>query len=185
MSTRSSQHVMVVIVILVLLLSSACRASSRETGIVVSPLPTPASLASQSPIATTLPEPETPPTIQILVPEEGKGTVIVVLYDQTLNAPYAFQYIYLAKVLELQKQGGGDSMFFAELDVKTAPFAQTDEDGRLLIENVEPGRYALAVRLPNLVETLLYEAYTQINLYVDINPNEVSDMGVVEIAGPY
>lgn len=186
MSTRHSQNVVIFIGMLVLLsLGTACRAPSGESDAVVSPLPTPVSISSQSPIATALPEPATPPTIQIQSPEEGKGTLVGVLYDQALNGPYAFQYVYLAKILELQQQGGGDPMFFAELNIQTAPFAQTDENGRLVIENVEPGKYALAVRLPNLAETLLYEAYTQVNVYVDINPNEISDMGVVEILGPY
>jgi hypothetical protein len=107
------------------------------------------------------------------------------IYDESRGEPYSGQFIYLAKVLELGNQDGeGPPVLFAELDVRSDPFDQTDEQGRFVIENVEPGLYALAVRLPSLRETLLYDAETEVNLSVEIEPDAISDIGTVRIVGP-
>ena len=122
------------------------------------------------------------PTSTVTDPESDKGTIVCILYDQSLMQPYAHQLIYLAKVGEMiSDQGDGETMPFAELDVNTAPFAETGEDGRLVIENVEPGLYALVVRLPNLREIMLHDATTTSNLSVEVEAGKISDMGEIHV----
>ena len=171
----------------VLVVSSCADKSAGRLG-TDSPLPVP---SSTSPLPTTVSPVAIDEPLQALSPEDvpdpdkGKGTVIGTIYDVSLDEPYANQFIYLAKVIELKSDNADDSpMFFVELDVQSDPFDQTDQYGRLVIENVEPGLYALAVRLPNLQETLLYDAETNTTVSVEIEPDEISDMGRVRIQGP-
>jgi hypothetical protein len=127
------------------------------------------------------PLPDTPPE----EPAKGKGTVVGTLHDQAEAEPYAYQYIYLAPTRQMTSQNTGDKVaYFAELDVTSDPFAQTDEHGRLVIRDVEPGLYTLAVRLPNLQEILLFDGTTSQNVIVTVEADKVSDLGVVDVVVP-
>jgi hypothetical protein len=176
------------ILLVVLLFFSGCsgRGSTVDVPVGRNETAPPVSFTSPvSPIASPAPEQEIAPTLKVPEPESGKGTVVGVLYDQALEQPYAHQFIYLARIGEMKpQQGDGEPMLFAELDVTSDPFAQTDETGRFVIENVEPARYVIAVRLPNLQELLLYDTGTSANLFVEVEPGKIADMGVVHIMGP-
>jgi hypothetical protein len=134
-----------------------------------------------SPVQTPKPSTATP---EVPMPRNDKGTVVGIIYNQTQETPFADRTIYLAKVTELKAPDGSPEGFMAELDVKNDPFDDTDESGRFVIENVEPGLYGIAVRLPSLQETLLYEADTNVNLSVQIEAGKISDMGILRILGP-
>jgi hypothetical protein len=175
-------HCMILLVAVILLSACSRGHKSTEVGTPISPLQL---SSATSPVATAVPEQESVSAIaDIPEPESGKGTVVGIIYDRKRGEPYALQFIYLAEVIEMEHQGGGDPMLFAELDVQSDRFDQTDENGRFVVENVEPGLYALAVRLPNLKETLLYDADTTRNLSVKIEAGKISDMGNLEIMGP-
>ena len=176
-----------VVAIALLPLFAACAKRPVEETPSVSPLESPLQPASSipTPPAATSPATELVAAVDVPTPESGKGTAVGTIYDESRGEPYAGQFIYLAKVIELGSQEGDDPpVLFAELDVRSDPFDQTDEQGRFVVENVEPGLYALAVRLPNLRETLLYDAETEANLSVEIVPDEISDIGTVRVMGP-
>jgi hypothetical protein len=120
-------------------------------------------------------------TPKILSPDSDKGTVAAIIYDEPNQRPFADRSIYLAQLEELNAPDGSQVGLIAVLDVTSDPFAQTDETGGFVIENVEPGKYALAVRLPNLRELLLHDAGTGNNLIIEVMPGEILDMGVVSI----
>ena len=182
-----SRPFFVVAAIAVFLFLSSCNRGPAEDTRDVSPLQSPIQTpsATVTPPAATAASSEPAPTIAVPEPEEGKGTAVGTIYDDAQGEPYSSQFIYLARVMELEKEDGdGEPALFAELDVQSDPFDQTDEHGRFVIENADPGLYALAVRLPNLRETLLYDADTQTNLSVEIEPGEISDLGTLHIRGP-
>jgi hypothetical protein len=175
-----------VLVLVAIILSFA--GCSGDDGVVeVSETASPVQFTSPlSPITSPAPKQQVTPTPTVSEPEGGKGTVVGVLYDQVDAEFFAHQLIYLARVREMQpQQGEGEPMLFAELNVGSDPSAQTDENGRFVIENVEPGRYALVARLPNLQESALYKAGTNFNVSVEVEPGKITDMGTVDIAGPW
>jgi hypothetical protein len=168
-----ARAVFVLLTVIVLVALCGCT-SIDNTPQFTSPLsPT---IGSNSPLPT--------PITTVNPPQIGKGTIIGILYDEPAVRPYAGQYIYLARVRQMDSASGGTPMFFAELDVKADPFGQTDATGRFVIENVEPGIYALTVWLPNLQQALLYDAKTNINLSVEIKPGQITNLGVMKIDGP-
>jgi len=183
---KNRSWILIVAIALFSLVASCARRPVEETAS-VSPLESPLQPASSiptPPAATSAPT-ELVATVDVSAPESGKGTAVGTIYDESRGEPYSGQFIYLAKVIELGSQDGDEPpVLFAELDVRSDPFDQTDEQGRFVIENVEPGLYALAVRLPDLRETLLYDAETEVNLSVEIEPDEISDIGTVRIMGP-
>ena len=135
-----------------------------------------------SPLMTAVSPPATP-TPNIPAPQSGKGTVVGIIYDRLEGNPFADRAIYLAQIGTLGSPTGGTTGFFAGLDTKSDPHAQTDGSGRFVIQNVTPGRYALAVWLPNFRQDLLYDATTRNVLTVELKPGEISNMGVVKILG--
>lgn len=140
-----------------------------------------------SPIARSpLPTPTMPPTPtpEVAEPENGKGTVVGIIYDQIAGSPYGERDLYLAKISELQSPEGEPAGQFAELDVTSSPYARIDESGRFVFENVEPGLYGLVVRLPSMQEILLEDAATNFNIPVEVEAGEILDMGIVAILGP-
>lgn len=172
-----------------LFISVGCSSEDQLDNKNNTPLPTASTIVIVSPVSpvnisqTPTPSPPTP-TPEVPMPEDGKGTVVGILYDQTIDQPYVGHLIYLARVRELKDPEGNNAGYFAELDVTTDPFGQTDDAGRFVIENVEPGMYGLVVRLPSLQEILLEEAETANNISVEIKAGEISDLETVFINGP-
>jgi hypothetical protein len=166
------------------LLASACLAQAPST----SPIPTlnlpVATLDSPVPTLDSRPgEPELVGPLRIPTPESSRGTVAGTLNDKFKGVPHANRYIYLARVNSMESTTGGEPVYFAELDTAAAPYSQTDVKGQFLFKNVEPGKYAFVEWLPNLEQTLLYDADTNINLSVEVKPGEISDLGTLDILG--
>ena len=163
-------HILVVLIILSL---SGCTIDSLSNLIApVSPLSSPFSSAVGTPT----------PTPNISEPSSGKATIAGVVYFK--DKPYAERDIYLAKVGNWVTSDGKPAGQFAELDVSTDPRGYTDSGGRFLIENVEPGQYVLAVRLPSLQENLLTDADTNTNFFVELKSDEVTSLGTIRILNP-
>jgi hypothetical protein len=152
---------------------SAIPTASKTTPTFVSPV---------SPIVTPLAGKVAPSsTPQVPDPEKGKGTIVGVLYDQRQGKPYAGQSIYLGKVNELKSADGSKPIPFVELNVKVDPHADTDANGHFVIQDVAPGRYALAVWRPDLQQRLLHDAAKNISIAVEVKPDEISDLGTLQI----
>lgn len=181
MLTQKTTRLFLILVLAIAAALSACADQDQtpepsETTPFVSPL-------SISPLVSPQPTPEVSAP-EIPTPKSGKGTVVGVLYDQVEGKPYANHPIYLARVREMDSQDEDKVYFFAELDTVTAPSAQTDETGRFMIENVAPGKYAIATMLPDARETLLFDAARNVNLAIEIKAGEITDMGLVLILVP-
>ena len=84
----------------------------------------------------------------------------------------------------MQSGTGGAPIPFIELDVQADPFGHTDENGRLIISNVNPGKYALVLWAPNLTQVALVDPQTNYNISVEVKPGEISDLGVVKVSLP-
>lgn len=163
-------HILVVLIILSL---SGCSIDSLTSFFApVSPISSPFSSAIGTPT----------PTPNIPAPASGKATIAGVVYFN--NKPYAERDIYLAKVGNWIAADGKPAGQFAELDVSTDPRGYTDPGGRFIIENVEPGQYVLAVRLPSLQENLLTDAETNTNFFVELKSDEVTTLGTIRIVNP-
>lgn len=124
------------------------------------------------------------PTATVPAPDKDKGTVTAVLYNQYLSQPYADRYIYLGHVSEMQSASGGTPIPFVELDIQADPFGHTDENGRLIISNVAPGKYALILLAPNLTQAPIVDPATGSNISVEIQPDKISDLGTVTVSFP-
>lgn len=169
----------------VILSTTGCSGDDGTVEVREAATPTPF-MSPLSPLATQEPDQGIAPTAVVPEPENGKGTVVGILYDPSKDRPFALQFVYLAGVIEMKpQQGDGEPLLFAELDVSSDPFAQTDENGWFVIENVEPGLYALIVRLPNLVESPLYKAGTGVNVSVELEAGKITDIGTVDIEAPW
>jgi hypothetical protein len=163
-------HILAVLIFLSLF---GCSIASLTSFIApVSPISSPFSSAVGTPTHTP----------GIPAPALGKGTIAGVVYFN--NKPYAERDIYLAKVGNWIASDGKPAGQFAELDVNTDPRGYTDAGGRFLIENVEPGQYVLAVRLPSLQENLLADAETNTNFFVELKSNQVTTLGTIRIVNP-
>jgi hypothetical protein len=173
------------LVILALLTAAGCTGTEEKASPTVepslSPLTSPLSPLASPPPATEAAGAATP---RVPAPRGDTGTVVGILHVTGTSEPYRHQYIYLARLRELESKQGGDPAYFAELDVTTAPFAQTDAQGRFLIEDVEPGTYTLVVRLPTLQEVLLHNADTSNNVAMEVKAGEISDIGTITILPP-
>jgi hypothetical protein len=175
--TNIRARIMLVAIVLVLL-ASACSPQIPSTSPIPtldSPVPTLDSYPGAAGLAVSA---------QIPTPESGKGTVVGILNDKSRGTPYSNRFIYLASVNSMKSTTSSDPIYFAELDTATAPYSQTDINGQFLFVNVEPGRYALVEWLPNLEQTLLYDADTNINLSVEVKSGVLVNLGVLGILAP-
>lgn len=178
---KSNYIVLVVLMLTAFLFSCSAETQTVEPGS-TSTAGTLTSFVSPLAPSESLSDLVAPP--QVRTPQKGKGTVVGVLYDQTGNQFYAYRLIYLAETKEMQSnQEGAEKAYFAELDVSTSPFSQTDENGRFVIQDVEPGGYVLVARLPNLQEVLLYDVSSGTNISVQVQENKITDIGIVNILG--
>jgi hypothetical protein len=180
-----------VIVAIAILIAAGC--SQAEPTVEQGP---PTESVAVSPLQSTSPlspDPDTesdsqgtpPPALKPEKPVKGKGTVVGTLHEHPQGQPYAHQFIYLAPTRQMDSENTGDQVaYFAELDISSDPFAQTDEHGRLLVPDIEPGLYTLVVRLPNLQEILLYDQATSRNLVVEVVADEIYDLGTVNVIIP-
>ena len=97
------------------------------------------------------------------------------IYTKTDNRPLKKQTILLAELLPLTG-GTLEGAFVPVLEPSSAPKNDTDENGRVAISMVKPGRYAISLYTP-LGPILLQNEVDEKEILIDIKAGEVTDLG--------
>jgi hypothetical protein len=149
--------------IIIFLFLSGCQSNSPET-LAVSPT------IIQSTSANTQPEQvvETPE-----VSEDTGGFRVKLLYQEN-GSPVQQRYFYLAEMIPVQGKLKG--AFVPALDTITAPKAESNSEGEIIISMVEPNKYALTFLTP-LGPILVDDAETEKEITLEIFANEIFDLG--------
>ena len=153
----------------VLIVATAC--SSRDPS-------TPTEVVTQAVSGSTSREtPAGTPAAPVETSEPGTGRVIGVLIRRGLDGeedrPYQSLRVYLGTVL-LDDQG---NLTVGRVNQLDAPSAQTDDSGRFVFANVDPGTYILAIQLPPNNIIMLRDPDSGNDLVIDVEADQVLDLG--------
>lgn len=135
--------------------------------------PGPAEATNQEPPATTY----TPQAPTAPAPTEGRGAVTGTLTRDirgTPLQPIAEVTLYLAEIL---RDSSGKLAGLASLDEGTAPVTTTDEEGRFVFAEVEPGLYILIVKTP--ISVMPVRETDGEDLAADVVANGVTELGII------
>lgn len=126
-----------------------------------SPLPTPTTAPAPVPEATAVP-----------APNDGTGSVAGTLMSQSgdLVAPLSNGRVYLARIV--QDSNGGD-LRMVSFDEQRDALVVTDEGGKFIFENIQPGEYGLVYSIPGISSQLLKYADTGNDLLITVEADEV------------
>lgn len=109
--------------------------------------------------------------------DEG-GFTAEFYYHQTDNRTVRNQTILLAELLPLTG-GTLEGAFVPVLEPSSAPKSDTDENGRVAISLVKPGRYAVTLYTP--LGPVILQTEDEKEILVDIVAGEVTDLGKVVV----
>ena len=146
-----------------------CRSDLVPTEERVSPLSTPSeSIVMSSPLRPTA------TALESLDPQEGKATVAGVVISREDGKPLADTGVRLAEVYRQEGEGA------FVLDDALSPGATTDQNGRFVIENVDPKEYVIVVGNVGTQYDIVAEPSGQAEVW-ELPPDQVVDVGTLEV----
>lgn len=136
------------------------------------PLASPLASPIQSPVASPQPEFQAP------APALGKALVVGILMNENTDQPMAGVELYLGDHI-----GATSDTPMYGLDPSVAPRTTTDQDGRFVFADVDPGSYVIIVWNP-FNSYMLQDPATGAELSVILEADEVFDVGVLSAVLP-
>lgn len=113
----------------------------------------------------------------IPTPSEGKATLAGILVkapaDDQQEKPYA-EVRLLAGSTITDSEG---NTVGAQVSLMSSPKTRSDTQGRFVFTDLEPGTYILAVQMPPLELLKLNDPQTGEDMYIELQPGEVVDLG--------
>lgn len=148
--------------------------ASQETTLPVSPvLPTESVLATPTSDISAI-----HPTVALPSPSSGVATVGGIILDNDTMRPPVEGVIYLASVKEMDN---GDPVVVLDKDID--PFAIPMDNGQFMFSEVHPNEYGLILYTPD-VSFLIDDPKTGESLMLDILPDQILDLGTIEVSMP-
>lgn len=133
--------------------------------------PTPQVSPLDSPIQPAVASPE--PTFEAPEPSSGKGVITGVLNIANTEQPMANVELYLGNHI-----GATTDTPMYSLDPSTAPKTITDENGRFIFKDVDPGFYVIIIWNP-FNSFMVRDASTGAELSINLQTDQVFDAGVL------
>ena len=127
------------------------------------------------------PAPVATPTINLegIVSESTGAVQLTLTYASEAGRPVRTQLVLLADLIPVTG-GTLEGAFVPALHAATAPGAQTDENGRVVIPNVAPGRYGVILMTPTGPMLLASEEDDGRGLLVEVEAGKLTDLGQKE-----
>lgn len=122
------------------------------------------------------------PSLPSIVPTPlpTKGTIVGRLYNSATGKPVSGIWLYFANLLPLTP----GPEFFIALDPVNSPHVPIPEDGRFIMANIAPGRYALVLWTPQRASYVLDPNDPEKMLTVDISADRVMYLGELTATFP-
>lgn len=105
------------------------------------------------------------------------GALLVLLSYPDGERPVRGQLFHAAGTLPVQGVEGG---FLPVLDAENDPSGHSDAQGKLVISNIAPGKYALTLMTP-LGPILIEDAATREAIIFEITAGSVTDLGTIAV----
>ena len=153
--------------IIYFLLLSGCQSNSPET-----------LAASPTIIQSTQTSSQQEQIVETPAVSQDTGGFRVKLLYQENGAPVQQRYFYLAEMIPVK--GNLEGAFVPALDTITAPKAESNSEGEIIISLVEPNKYALTFLTP-LGPILVEDAKTEKEITLEIFTNEITDLGTITV----
>jgi len=134
---------------------------------------------SATPVPTIAPSPEELVAPEPPVPAEGMGAVIGQLYHKDTSTPGSNLTIYLGVKVE----GEPGPAYFISTQRNSSPQDNTNAGGYFVINDVEPGLYALVIGSV-IGSRVLENPETGQEYWLDVTAGEVTDVGQVVFTFP-
>jgi hypothetical protein len=115
------------------------------------------------------------------LPQPAPGTSIIsgILKIENTDQPMVGVELYLAQHIGVTP----DTPIY-KLDLESAPYAITGDNGRFIFEDVPPGRYAIVIWIP-FNSFLVRNPTTGSELLIDVEPNRIYDIGTLYERHPW
>ena len=120
---------------------------------------------------------ELPETIAIPTPGEATGVLIGQLLTPGPGGEPYYGTLYLARTIHTDQEGMPPIVAFSE---GVDPVAEQDRTGRFVINDIEPGIYALVIWMP-IASTVISDLETGDYRMFEVKAGEVTDVGVIGI----
>lgn len=140
-----------------------------------SPLPT---ATPESPLNNAMESPLTAPEPLAVDVSETTGAVRGALIGRTEDGEYKPVADYIIGLAELVPRDDGQGALAAAYDPNSAPVTKTDEQGRFVINNIEPGDYGLILDAV-MNQALLSYPDKNGSILITIKPGEYVDLGTL------
>lgn len=149
---------------------------SKEATLPVSPI-----LPAKSVLATPTLDADIPAislTAALPSPPSGLATVGGVILDNSTKRPPLEGTVYLASIQEMDN---GNPVVVLDKDMD--PFAIPMDNGQFIFSEVHPNKYGFVLYTPDF-SFLIDDPKTGESLMVDILPDQVLDLGTIEVSIP-
>jgi hypothetical protein len=139
-----------------------------------SPAAVPVSLTRQESFVSPLPTPS-----PVGTPGPDTGIVVGALQQTGSGSSLEGRPVYLASII----QGTGQTGFeVARMEPTTDPRATVSADGSFAFTDVQPGKYALFTVTPRGESILLINMDIGIDIIVEVEGSEITDLGVIPVS---
>ena len=124
------------------------------------------------------------PAAQVPTFSADTGALTVRVLMSQNSQPVQQQTFYAAPLIPIYitpSAGGPDTAYVASLDVTTATRGNSDDVGSVVLSNLAPGKYGLAMYIAPRGPILLQQASDQADVVFDIVAGQVTDLGDLKV----
>ena len=158
----------VLFVVACLVVLTGCSSGTVTPAVEVSPLTSPLATPENSPSPTATPSP-TPP----ITAAEDSGVVVGTMLVENAATPMIGAELFLGAHIGATKD---DPLY--GMDPEAAPRTLTDDQGRFVFRDVQPGDYAIILWHP-YKSSMVRDPITRAPLQVTVTAGEVQDVGTL------